>query len=251
MTSASVMVCGQFWRFRRRQCRTAVAPHNLASILDSQEPTRAGNPPLAAICRGRGTGNNATDNDGHGTTVFQPLQWSGARGTSASERRVRARTAAAAETQFGSCSGSGKPRDRRCGQQWAWPGVAARKGHPMAMRTTCIRGQGPPLRPRRRCSAARLQPHPTFTSAATGSTSGSRGGRTAPAPVAVVLRACPGPGMRGGSRIDRTVMAAMQVEIKFLRLFQEVAIADHIDGWRVCWIGRALMSSIPIELAED
>ena len=57
--------------------------------------------------------------------------------------------------------------------------------------------------------------------------------------------------LRGGSRIDRTVMAAMQVEIKFLRLFQEVAIGDHIDGWRVCWIGRALMSSISIELAED
>jgi hypothetical protein len=46
-------------------------------------------------------------------------------------------------------------------------------------------------------------------------------------------------------------MAAMQVEIKFLRLLQEVAIGDHIDGWRVCWIGRASMSSISIELAED
>jgi hypothetical protein len=97
--------------------------------MDSQEPTRAGNPPLAAICRGRGTGTNATDNDGHGTTVFQPLQWSGARGASASEWRVRARTAAAAETQFGGCSCGGKTRDRRCGQQWAWPGAAARKGH--------------------------------------------------------------------------------------------------------------------------
>jgi hypothetical protein len=29
----------------------------------------------------------------------------------------------------------------------------------------------------------------------------------------------------------------MQVQTKFLRLFKEVAIGDHIDGWRVCWIG--------------
>jgi hypothetical protein len=29
----------------------------------------------------------------------------------------------------------------------------------------------------------------------------------------------------------------MQVETKVLRLFQEVAIGDHIDGWRVWWIG--------------
>jgi hypothetical protein len=29
----------------------------------------------------------------------------------------------------------------------------------------------------------------------------------------------------------------MQVQTKFLRLFREVAIGDHIDGWRVCWIG--------------
>jgi hypothetical protein len=30
---------------------------------------------------------------------------------------------------------------------------------------------------------------------------------------------------------------AMQVQTKFLRLFRQVAIGDHIDGWRVCWIG--------------
>jgi hypothetical protein len=30
---------------------------------------------------------------------------------------------------------------------------------------------------------------------------------------------------------------AMQVETKVLRLFQEVAIGDHTDGWRVWWIG--------------
>ena len=29
----------------------------------------------------------------------------------------------------------------------------------------------------------------------------------------------------------------MQVETNSLRLFREVAISDHIDGWRVCWIG--------------
>jgi hypothetical protein len=29
----------------------------------------------------------------------------------------------------------------------------------------------------------------------------------------------------------------MQVEIKFLGLFREVAIGDRIDGWSVCWIG--------------
>jgi hypothetical protein len=30
---------------------------------------------------------------------------------------------------------------------------------------------------------------------------------------------------------------AMQVQTKFLHLFREVATGDHIDGWRVCWIG--------------
>jgi hypothetical protein len=29
----------------------------------------------------------------------------------------------------------------------------------------------------------------------------------------------------------------MQVQTKFLQLFRQVAIGDHIDGWRVCWIG--------------
>jgi hypothetical protein len=35
----------------------------------------------------------------------------------------------------------------------------------------------------------------------------------------------------------RDAWVAMQVQTKFLRLFKEVAISDHIDGWRVCWIG--------------
>jgi hypothetical protein len=29
----------------------------------------------------------------------------------------------------------------------------------------------------------------------------------------------------------------MQVENRFLWLFREVAVGDHIDGWRVCWTG--------------
>jgi hypothetical protein len=29
----------------------------------------------------------------------------------------------------------------------------------------------------------------------------------------------------------------MQVETKFLRLFREVAMGDHIGDWRVCWFG--------------
>jgi hypothetical protein len=29
----------------------------------------------------------------------------------------------------------------------------------------------------------------------------------------------------------------MRVETKFLRLFNAVAVGDHIDGWRVCWVG--------------
>jgi hypothetical protein len=32
-------------------------------------------------------------------------------------------------------------------------------------------------------------------------------------------------------------MFAMKVQTKFLRLFKPVALGDHIDGWRVCWIG--------------
>jgi hypothetical protein len=28
----------------------------------------------------------------------------------------------------------------------------------------------------------------------------------------------------------------MRVETKFLRLFHPVAVGDHIDGWRVCWM---------------
>ncbi len=32
-------------------------------------------------------------------------------------------------------------------------------------------------------------------------------------------------------------MGAMQVQTKFMRLFRQVAIGDHIDGWHVCWIG--------------
>jgi hypothetical protein len=35
----------------------------------------------------------------------------------------------------------------------------------------------------------------------------------------------------------RDAWVAMQVQTKFLRLFRKVAIGDHIDGWRVCWIG--------------
>jgi Phage integrase family len=30
---------------------------------------------------------------------------------------------------------------------------------------------------------------------------------------------------------------AMEVETKFLRLFNPAAPGDHIDGWRVCWVG--------------
>jgi len=30
-------------------------------------------------------------------------------------------------------------------------------------------------------------------------------------------------------------MVAMEVEIKFLRLFKPAALGDRIDGWRVCW----------------
>ena len=29
----------------------------------------------------------------------------------------------------------------------------------------------------------------------------------------------------------------MPVETKFLRLRQSVDLGDHIDGWRVCWLG--------------
>lgn len=30
---------------------------------------------------------------------------------------------------------------------------------------------------------------------------------------------------------------AMQVETKFVRLRNPAKIGDHIDGWRVCWLG--------------
>jgi len=30
---------------------------------------------------------------------------------------------------------------------------------------------------------------------------------------------------------------ALEVETKFLRLFKSAALAERIDGWRVCWIG--------------
>lgn len=29
----------------------------------------------------------------------------------------------------------------------------------------------------------------------------------------------------------------MQIETRFLRLHQPVALGDDIDGWRVCWLG--------------
>jgi hypothetical protein len=29
----------------------------------------------------------------------------------------------------------------------------------------------------------------------------------------------------------------MRVETKFLRLFHPVPVGDHVDGWRVCWVG--------------
>ena len=29
----------------------------------------------------------------------------------------------------------------------------------------------------------------------------------------------------------------MQLETKFLRLRQPPAVGDHLDGWRVCWLG--------------
>jgi hypothetical protein len=32
-------------------------------------------------------------------------------------------------------------------------------------------------------------------------------------------------------------MGAVEVETGFLRLFKPVALADRIDGWRVCSIG--------------
>ena len=32
-------------------------------------------------------------------------------------------------------------------------------------------------------------------------------------------------------------MVAMEIGTKFLRLFEPAALGDHIDGWRVCWIG--------------
>ena len=32
-------------------------------------------------------------------------------------------------------------------------------------------------------------------------------------------------------------MGAMEVETKFLGLFKPAGLSDHIDGWRVCWVG--------------
>ena len=29
----------------------------------------------------------------------------------------------------------------------------------------------------------------------------------------------------------------MQLETKFLRLPEPAALGDHLDGWRVCWLG--------------
>jgi hypothetical protein len=29
----------------------------------------------------------------------------------------------------------------------------------------------------------------------------------------------------------------MQLETKFLRLPEPAAVGDHLDGWRVCWLG--------------
>jgi hypothetical protein len=29
----------------------------------------------------------------------------------------------------------------------------------------------------------------------------------------------------------------MEIETKFLRLFQRASVGDRIDGWRVCWVG--------------
>ena len=29
----------------------------------------------------------------------------------------------------------------------------------------------------------------------------------------------------------------LQVQTRFLRLYKPAALGDHIDGWRVCWVG--------------
>jgi hypothetical protein len=29
----------------------------------------------------------------------------------------------------------------------------------------------------------------------------------------------------------------LQVQTRFLRLYKPVQLGDHIDGWRVCWVG--------------
>lgn len=29
----------------------------------------------------------------------------------------------------------------------------------------------------------------------------------------------------------------MQIETKFLRLFNPVSLGDYVEGWRVCWLG--------------
>ena len=38
-------------------------------------------------------------------------------------------------------------------------------------------------------------------------------------------------------RLQSHGWVAMQIATKFLRLTKPVALGDHIDGWRVCWVG--------------
>jgi hypothetical protein len=40
-----------------------------------------------------------------------------------------------------------------------------------------------------------------------------------------------------GAGLESHPWVAMQVETKFLRLFQLASLGDEIDGWRVCWVG--------------
>jgi hypothetical protein len=48
---------------------------------------------------------------------------------------------------------------------------------------------------------------------------------------------------RGGSVVTSRLCKShacpltMQVETKFLRVFQAVELGDDMDGWRVCWLG--------------
>jgi hypothetical protein len=32
-------------------------------------------------------------------------------------------------------------------------------------------------------------------------------------------------------------MKHLQVQTRFLRLYKPAVLGDHIDGWRVCWVG--------------